>query len=86
MWRWTLLRSLCTEVRVRVEREVLSSAQSALDAWQATGYKLGRVHTLVRTLLTVLSAFVALCALPQFICHYRGFPSVWNFSLVKVFC
>lgn len=50
VWRLALLRSLCSEVRLRVERAVLNTAQSALDSWQATGYRLGKVHTLNKTL------------------------------------
>ncbi|XP_072552075.1 FIGNL1-interacting regulator of recombination and mitosis [Salminus brasiliensis] len=54
VWRLTLLRSLCSEVRVRVEREVLNRAQSALETWQDTGYRLGKVHTLNKVLGCVL--------------------------------
>uniref|UniRef100_A0A8B9HXR0 Uncharacterized protein n=1 Tax=Astyanax mexicanus TaxID=7994 RepID=A0A8B9HXR0_ASTMX len=50
VWRLALLRSLCSEVRLRVEREVLNTVQSALHSWQATGYRLGKVHTLNKTL------------------------------------
>ncbi|XP_026878253.2 uncharacterized protein C1orf112 homolog isoform X2 [Electrophorus electricus] len=54
VWHAALLRSLCTEAHVRVEREVLNSATSALDAWCAAGYKLHSMHTLNETLGCVL--------------------------------
>ncbi|XP_076873499.1 FIGNL1-interacting regulator of recombination and mitosis isoform X2 [Brachyhypopomus gauderio] len=54
VWRAALLRSLCLEARVCVEREVLSSATSALDAWGTAGYKLHSMDTLNEVLCCVL--------------------------------
>ncbi|KAI4890940.1 hypothetical protein NFI96_033199, partial [Prochilodus magdalenae] len=54
VWRLILLRSLCSEARVHVEREVLSRAQSALETWQTSGYRLGSMHTLNKALGCVL--------------------------------
>lgn len=46
-----MLSSLCSDVRARVEVEVLSGVQAALDTWHGAGYRLGNIHTLVRTSL-----------------------------------
>ncbi|KAL6486016.1 hypothetical protein MHYP_G00054080 [Metynnis hypsauchen] len=54
VWRLILLRSLCSEVRLHVEREVLSRARAALDAWQGSGYRLGSMNTLNKALGCVL--------------------------------
>ncbi|XP_066533056.1 FIGNL1-interacting regulator of recombination and mitosis [Hoplias malabaricus] len=54
VWSLILLRSLCSEVRVCVERDVLNRAQSALATWQATGYRLGGMYTLSKALECVL--------------------------------
>ncbi|KAM9443839.1 FIGNL1-interacting regulator of recombination and mitosis isoform 2-T2 [Clarias gariepinus] len=54
VWSPVLLSSLCSDVRARVVREVLSSARTALDAWQATGCRLGKIHTLNKSLSCLL--------------------------------
>uniref|UniRef100_A0A3B4CH58 Uncharacterized protein n=1 Tax=Pygocentrus nattereri TaxID=42514 RepID=A0A3B4CH58_PYGNA len=54
VWRLILLRSLCSEVRLHVEREVMSRARSALDAWQGSGSRLGSMNTLNKALGSVL--------------------------------
>ncbi|XP_053098173.1 uncharacterized protein C1orf112 homolog isoform X2 [Pangasianodon hypophthalmus] len=54
VWSPVLLSSLCSDVRARVEREVLSSAQAALDAWHSAGYRLGNIPTLNKALSCLL--------------------------------
>ncbi|MCJ8743468.1 hypothetical protein PDJAM_G00094400 [Pangasius djambal] len=54
VWSPVLLSSLCSDARARVEREVLSSARAALDAWHSAGYRLGNIPTLNKALSCLL--------------------------------
>ncbi len=48
VWHHTLLRCLCTEARMRVEKEVLSGASDVLQEWQNNSYRMGDIPRLVR--------------------------------------
>ncbi|GAA6093778.1 uncharacterized protein C1orf112 homolog isoform X1 [Tachysurus ichikawai] len=54
MWSPVLLNSLCSDVHARVERDVLSIAQAAVDAWHVAGYRLGSIPTLNKALSCLL--------------------------------
>ncbi|XP_060773330.1 FIGNL1-interacting regulator of recombination and mitosis isoform X3 [Neoarius graeffei] len=54
LWSPVLLSSLCSDVRARVEVEVLSGVQAALDTWHGAGYRLGNIHTLNKALSCLL--------------------------------
>lgn len=54
VWRHTLLRCLCTEARSQVEEEVLSKASAVLQDWQDSGFRLGNLSRLNKTLGSVL--------------------------------
>ncbi|XP_043075256.1 uncharacterized protein C1orf112 homolog [Puntigrus tetrazona] len=54
VWRHTLLRSLCTEARTHVEREMLAGASVVLQEWQNNGYRMGDIPRLNRILSCVL--------------------------------
>nr|XP_055042094.1 uncharacterized protein C1orf112 homolog [Misgurnus anguillicaudatus]XP_055042095.1 uncharacterized protein C1orf112 homolog [Misgurnus anguillicaudatus]XP_055042096.1 uncharacterized protein C1orf112 homolog [Misgurnus anguillicaudatus] len=54
VWRHTLLRCLCSEARAQVEEEVLSKASAVLQDWQDSGFRLGNLSRLNKTLGCVL--------------------------------
>ncbi|XP_016354877.1 uncharacterized protein C1orf112 homolog [Sinocyclocheilus anshuiensis] len=54
VWRHTLLRGLCAEARMRVEKEVLSRASVVLQEWQNNSYRMGDIPRLNRILGCVL--------------------------------
>ncbi|TSW21797.1 hypothetical protein Baya_13572 [Bagarius yarrelli] len=54
VWSLVLLSSLCLDVRVRVQREVLNSIQAAADCWHDAGYRLGSVSALNKALSCLL--------------------------------
>ncbi|KAK3542591.1 hypothetical protein QTP86_031293 [Hemibagrus guttatus] len=54
VWSPVLLSSLCLDVSARVQREVLSSAKAAVDAWHGAGYRLGNIPTLNKALSCLL--------------------------------
>ncbi|KTG32455.1 hypothetical protein cypCar_00009516, partial [Cyprinus carpio] len=48
VWHHTLLRSLCTEARMRVEDDVLAGASVVLQELENSGYRMGDILRLVR--------------------------------------
>ncbi|XP_016399204.1 uncharacterized protein C1orf112 homolog [Sinocyclocheilus rhinocerous] len=54
VWRHTLLRGLCAEACMRVEKEVLSRASVVLQEWQNNSYRMGDIPKLNRILGCVL--------------------------------
>uniref|UniRef100_A0A8C2H5C3 Uncharacterized protein n=1 Tax=Cyprinus carpio TaxID=7962 RepID=A0A8C2H5C3_CYPCA len=54
VWHHTLLRSLCTEARMRVEDDVLAGASVVLQELENSGYRMGDILRLNRILGCVL--------------------------------
>ncbi|XP_067273799.1 FIGNL1-interacting regulator of recombination and mitosis isoform X2 [Pseudorasbora parva] len=54
VWRHILLRCLCVEARIQVEKEVLAMASVVLQEWQNSGHRLGDIPRLNRILGCVL--------------------------------
>ncbi|KAI5090351.1 hypothetical protein C0J45_19212, partial [Silurus meridionalis] len=54
VWSHVLLSSLCSNARARVERDLLSRARAALDAWHGAGYRLRNILPLNKALSCLL--------------------------------